>query len=959
MKESINTLDSLELCEGLRFDNTATETICVSTVKQMKNTSVKTSTSVVVEEGTTTLHHNFEHGVNLSVDNDEGKATQQNVEISGFQAENSETKPIAGFNVDSDSNAFKDNDCNTPNGNESVWPENIINIVTAILNIPIRKPEKPEFMFELTMEAAERNYQLLIKKYGGSLEKAVKGNRKSPMGLGSEFRPIEVLKRIYHLHPKWNSMVPILCKGSKWPLETLSEKSRLEDLREAIEFGNHKGAKVESNLLTELVKKDVKFGYAIPFPLSKVTSIPGVVMAPMNIMHQGTIDESGKIVDKKRLTHDQSYKFKSGTSINSRVIDADLSPCMYGACLRRIINWACAARTKHPNVRIYASKVDIKSAYRRCHLHPEIALQSCTQIALTNDDNLMIMMLRLTFGGKPCPSEWSILAEPICDLATAILQDDSWDPTKLKSPYQNLVPKPKTKQSVEIENLASGKDLIVDIPINNRGTHDIYIDDIIALTLDIPGSNNLERCSGAHLLAIEATARPSHADEPIPREEMAALNKLIAEAGPEEEKTILGWKMDFNGLIISLPSNKFQAWSDGISEMLVNGRAKAKELESLIGRLGHLGAIIPYVFHFLSRLREWHHRSKNKRHPTQMSTECRLDLMLMLDFLHKAKQGVDMNIVSYRKPTNIYRSDSCPFGLGGYSCEGFAWQFEIPQELRFRASNNLLEFIASIISPWIDVLEGRLNKGDCVLSMTDSTTSAGWIRKTNFKEDGDDFNKIEASVRIEIARHHASLMINAGIKEYSQWFEGKKNQVADALSREFELTKQNLTNTLRSSFPSQLPEHFEIVQLPIEISSWLISLLQKLPVKEQLREEHTKAKLDPGDDSSCTSCQSDLKTTNSLSLSPSLNKIESCVRSPWLCGKDDFQRHLMTDWLREQSKIPFRMYVRPSGKMECQTLQRTRTDNLASFYQDYTEPLGMKTQTKSNRKRCHPASSFQ
>ena len=65
------------------------------------------------------------------------------------------------------------------------------------------------------------------------------------------------------------------------------------------------------------------------------------------------------------------------------------------------------------------------------------------------------------------------------------------------------------------------------------------------------------------------------------------------------------------------------------------------------------------------------------------------------------------------------------------------------------------------------------------------TTSAGWINKTNFKEEGDNMNPIEASVQIDIARHHALLFIITRIKEYSQWFKGKKNQVADALFPEF------------------------------------------------------------------------------------------------------------------------------------------------------------------------------
>jgi len=36
----------------------------------------------------------------------------------------------------------------------------------------------------------------------------------------------------------------------------------------------------------------------------------------MNIMHQFTLNASGNIVDKERLTHDQSFKWQSGTSMS-------------------------------------------------------------------------------------------------------------------------------------------------------------------------------------------------------------------------------------------------------------------------------------------------------------------------------------------------------------------------------------------------------------------------------------------------------------------------------------------------------------------------------------------------------------------------------------------------------------------------------------------------------------------
>eukprot|EP00957_Ditylum_brightwellii_P201730 15326964-Ditylum_brightwellii.AAC.1 len=58
-------------------------------------------------------------------------------------------------------------------------------------------------------------------------------------------------------------------------------------------------------------------------------------------------------------------------------------------------------------------------------------------------------------------------------------------------------------------------------------------------------SDNDLRLERAILLAIHIAARPKHDGETIPREEIAALAKLLAKAQLEEKKTILGWYFDF------------------------------------------------------------------------------------------------------------------------------------------------------------------------------------------------------------------------------------------------------------------------------------------------------------------------------------------------------------------------------------------------------------------------------
>ena len=296
--------------------------------------------------------------------------------------------------------------------------------------------------------------------------------------------------------------------------------------------------------------------------------------------------------------------------------------------------------------------------------------------------------------------------------------------------------------------------MIVNIPIDTHGSHDLYIDDIIGLAIDISGTNHVTCGEAAALLAIETTAWLNHPNEPVPQESMDAIDKQFAKAGLTELEMILGWEFVFRHLRISLPENKFIVWTTDINHLLAAGTTTTKELELTVGQLGHLALVVPGVYHFLSRLRELQQLVTHCR-LIRISDNCRDNLLLMLRLLDIAKKGINMNLIVFHKPTHVYRSDSCPYGLGSYSDKGFACRFEIPADLQFCASNNLLENIALIITPWVDMLAGRLNHGDCALLMMDSSRFAGWLCKANFQEIiGEDADAVQATSCIKTARHH-------------------------------------------------------------------------------------------------------------------------------------------------------------------------------------------------------------
>ena len=162
--------------------------------------------------------------------------------------------------------------------------------------------------------------------------------------------------------------------------------------------------------------------------------------------------------------------------------------------------------------------------------------------------------------------------------------------------------------------------------------------------------------------------------------------------------------------------------------------------------------------------------------------------------------------------------------------------------------------MVGIISPWVDTLAGRLNNGDCSLSMTDSTTSKGWMQNRNFKEDK---NGIQATIRIEVAQSHMAGFMDHGIREYSQWFPGIKNQVANALSRDMGRTDEELTQILFTHVPSQVPNSFKIIPLPNEIASWMTLLLQQLPENLRFEEVHKTTTLGHGKDGCPTATPQD------------------------------------------------------------------------------------------------------
>ena len=149
--------------------------------------------------------------------------------------------------------------------------------------------------------------------------------------------------------------------------------------------------------------------------------------------------------------------------------------------------------------------------------------------------------------------------------------------------------------------------------------------------------------------------------------------------------------------------------------------------------------------------------------------------------------------------------------------------------------------------------------------------------------------------------------MNNRVKRYSQWFRGKDNVVADALSRDFHLNDKQLTNLLLLAVPTQMPSNFRISPLPEEIASWMTSLLLSLSKQTQLREEHTTSEIGRGDGGQTGV----LPWASQLPFSIHTQKTNASHLSEDLPTPSDLgvSPNQLTDrWLRQQSRIPCHLW---------------------------------------------------
>ena len=819
----------------------------------------------------------------------------------------------------------------------------ILNAIHTLLQIssPL---VTPVFRFDISKESAAHNYNLL-KENKYNLEKLLNPpDNTSITSYGSEFKNVHQLHHLLKRHPRWPKLKHLLTHGSDWPLEPVKEETQLQDAAAAVERGNHKSAAKNSQFLVSALSKEIQKGWELLLPIEKASEIPGLVISPMGVATHIGVQSDGSFAPKSRVTHDLSYPGEfSDQSINSRVIDSSLEPCMFGHALLRIIHRIVHLRALHPKKIIWIRKEDAKSAYRRVHLNARTAFRTAVQITI-EDITYILIALRLPFGGSPCPSEFCLVSDIITDVINDLMACEKWDPLTIKSEYVYKIPNP-SKLPSDVP-FATAKPTSVPNLEGDNCSADVFIDDIITVGVHI--KDNLERIKAGPCTVMHALAHQASSSTTIPRQNFIAEDKNDAEGAPEEIKIVLGWTINSRSLTISLPEHKFKAWRSQLTSFFHRRSAGAKDLQSILGRLETIATIIPMMGHFLNNIRHTEIQATASGRNQILNRRTVEDFKLAEKFLLRARRGVNMNLITFRCPTLIYINDACEHGIGGFATHGRAWTWVLPPPLRGRAHINLLEFIAQVVSIWIDIIEKKIQPLDCILGMGDNTASMGWLRRANFRENNE--HDKEWYAKQQLARKLASLVLASDTVLYRQWFRGADNELADSLSRDAIFLPNNSHKTfLYHKISHQIPNNFHISPPPKEILSFISSVLLLLPVQQQRLIAPKPSELLLSNIGLISSLKLESIPSSSKILQDS-NKIFSCQRSPKPSERPPSLKEIEESWWKAQSMPPSHMWHRPSGQTTGLTPDWTSMGNSVSSSKSNSEVIETRMGPKINKK---------
>ena len=685
-------------------------------------------------------------------------------------------------------------------------------------------PQKSQFIFENTEEAAAKNSALMM-SFNGDVSAVLNNEKGSTLSPGSEFRDEGVINPLFDLHEDGDKLKDLIKHGASYVFKEGTEQTedeRLADITSAVIQGNNHSTRGKEKLLKTRYTNEVERGWMVPFSISEILAIQGLGVIPIGVASQFTINTEREKVRKDRLTHDCSRPQASGKSVNINTDKDKMEECRFGMALLRVIYQIHMLRFLHPITPILISKLDLDSAYRRLHVRLIHALL-CTSII----GSICYILFRLPFGSAGAPGLFSLFSEFVADISQSLYDDDTWDPKELFSEMANEIGLGEFGDSP----FAVAREL--SIAIQSRFVSiDVYIDDLIVVLLFSP--SRFERIKNVIPLILDCLIRPLTDTEQVKRSSILQQTKLIAEGWFEESKVVLGWLINTRALRIFFPRMKALQLKLELQELHKSfeeeSQVNGKLLESVIGKLVNICFIIPEGRFFINRLRFRLNRCTwtGCKSFDIMESKDLLFWIKAVDAIKEGSVGRSFNNILNTLPNIIAFSDACERGLGGFFIIGgrvFAWRFELPEELQGIFTLNLLEFIAAF---WTVKIICDYIREARIRSHVDSTNALSWLKKNNHRPDLQPQHD-------EVARNYGIVLLESDNSADEDYLQGERNIISDSLSRDTHIPSTQLIQELRKhpSTKGMMLDEFEIyLENESKLYDYLLNLKQKLPNKK-------------------------------------------------------------------------------------------------------------------------------
>ena len=819
--------------------------------------------------------------------------------------------------------------------------------VLDVARTPCSVPKAPTVRFSCANEALEHNTEILS-KCDWNLDTFFDLQKGTTIDHGSEFRPIRHLERLVGKHPHYPFLKTMLEQGFQYYVsKDLSATERSEEFEAQLERGNHKSASGENEVVAQLLlENDVRYGFALPIQAAKLRNVKGVHLQPGGIVEQFSLNADGSRKRKRRFTHDLSFSItREDASINDRIDMGRYPDMVYGWCFSRIIHYLAALRYHNPEKKIYISKFDYSDAYKRLSQSHQTCAATVVRFA-----EIAYIFLRMAFGGSPNPAAFSCFSEILTDVANELAMS-KYHPSQGSSP---TVKETHTViREVEDKSMRVAPAVLpaLEVSVVGRSSNrDCFIDDIIDCHLG--SAENLVRAPHIVQMAVHVLSRPHGGDdlEPVPRKPLLGPDKLEAEGRSSEIQVVLGWEIRTRSFEVRLPHDKYSAWVADVQALRGATSVLQSELESLVGKLNHAASIIPLSRHFLNEIRNKSVSApRNRRQRLRLTEEEKSDLELWESFLTIANRGISINLLVIRNPTRMAWSDSCPFGIGGYTLSGTAWRIRVPREAPYYGDdsvNNVLEFLGMAISVLLLLREAK-ESGEqfpCLLVLGDNTSAISWLFKSG---------RVSKSIHYYptikgIARNVARCVTESSAQLCSQHIAGEENKVADILSYEGSCRNKSnaltgdcppndvLTRRLHLSHSQLIPDGFAIRQLPAEIESFALSVL-RTTAKSWMRKERqrTKSVIGAGVAGKHSSGSGDLGMTLCSIRYPhtarnySWPEVSSCtIEHSTSTDRARLLTGVRSQWYQRLFAMPLAMWLRRSGNVTGPAPSTSRTESM-------------------------------